>query len=279
LGAVYWEVRDLRQLRQQLADRAARRVEIEGRIRTMTKRGMAVRKADSELSSVIDKLRAAQKNSTASPSVGGGADAGGTAAKNSDLRQLYSEGYIASLYAKWGLLFRQLGLSSDQIDKFNAIQLQLEESRSDLAAFAASDGLSMTDPDIAALMREANHEATLDLRDLLGTANYAAYRAYSQNSSALTLVNDLPGVGAGNDPLSDSQTQQLTQILANSSIRDKAGWVIYGSVDWQTAMPQAQTLLTPEQYEAFQTLQAQKSAYWQMLRVTNPLFGTAASRP
>jgi hypothetical protein len=115
---------------------------------------------------------------------------------------------------------------------------------------------------------------------LLGNAGYDAYHSYYQVSNVLVLVTDLPNFTlAGTDPLTVSQDEQLTQIMAAASTRDKYGYAIYGTVDWSTVMPQAQALLEPAQYEALQSLQAQKTTYWQMMKLTNPQFGTAAWHP
>lgn len=89
-------------------------------------------------------------------------------------------------------------------------------------------------------------------------------RSYSQDSAAVTLVNDLSGFGSPEtEPLSDTQAAQLTQILADASTRRESGAVNYGTVDWQVAMPEAQTVLSSNQYEAMQLMESEKLIQWQ----------------
>ncbi|HXB02968.1 MAG TPA: hypothetical protein VNV15_09155 [Opitutaceae bacterium] len=295
LAAVYWERRDLGRLRHLLAERTTKCLEAEAQIQAMIKRGAAALETNSTLSLAIDKLRADQKALAANASDGnerakvggesaavgnGSSDFRAIVAKDPELRQLYLKGFVADLYTNWGPLFKQQGLSPDQIDKLNAIQLKLEEEKLDLSALAETEGVSMDDPDISAQAFQDRVEARHEIHSLLGNAGYSAYRTLWKNQSALMQANDLiTAESATADPLTAQQTGQLTQILADASTRDKSNFVVYGTVNWQTAMPRVQAVLTPAQYEALQVMQAQKAAQLKLQQFTNPPVGPAASHP
>jgi hypothetical protein len=209
-----------------------------------------------------------RKNPSAREQIEGDAT---TIAKNPSLRDAYMRGFVADLYTRWGLYFRQQGMTPEQIAQFNGIQIRLEDAKLDLAAKALAENLSPDDPELADELAQANHEFYKDLTDLIGRSNYSVYKAYSQEGSVITLVNDLPGyISADAQPLTDAQSLQLAQILADSSTKNSSGWVKYGTVNWGQAMPLAQAVLTPAQFEALQLMEATKLMAWQKDQSTGP---------
>jgi hypothetical protein len=294
-ATLHWEARDLGRLQHLLAERTTKCMEKEAQILAVEKRGAAVLETNQALSLAIGKLRADQKASANSasdgsgnapvdnvsaPAASGNVDFRAIVAKDPELRQLYLKGFVADLYTNWGPLFKQLGLSPDQINKLNANQLSLEEKKLDLAALADSEGVSTDDPDIAAQAHQDWRDAGREARKLLGKADFHVYRTYLSNQPVLPQVNDLAAFEfSAADPLTASQAGQLTQVLADASARDKNNWVKSGTVNWQTAMPRVQAVLTPAQYEALQIMQAQKAAQLQIKQFTNPPIETTAPHP
>jgi hypothetical protein len=258
LGTSYWETRDLEWRERALAARKARRKEKEGCILATIKRGDEARKASSAVSLAIDKLHATRK-AEASSSGRSDSDIRATVGRSPEMLRLYLKGFVADLYNQWGLFYRQLGLSPEQIAQFTGIQTRLEEAKVDLAALTVNEGIPATDPAISAQLSQAEKDSNQALRELLGNAKFAAYCSYSQNAAAVTLVNDQSGFGSPDaQPLSDTQAEQLTQILADASTRRQSGWVSYGAVDSQAAMPEVQAMLTASQYEAMQLMELEK---------------------
>jgi hypothetical protein len=294
-ATLHWEANDLGRLQRLLAERTTRRTETEAQIQATKKRGAAVLETNLALSAAIEKQRADQKaaaksasdrsgdapvGNVSAPAASGNVDFRAIVAKDPELRQLYLKGFVADLYTNWGPLFKQLGLSPDQINKLNANQLSLEEKKLDLAALADSEGVSTDDPDIAAQAHQDWRDAGREARKLLGKADFHVYRTYLSNQPVLPQVNDLAAFEFSvADPLNAFQAGQLMQVLADASVRDKNNWVKSGTVNWQTAMPRVQAVLTPGQYEALQIMQAQKAAQLQIKQLTNPQVGTAASHP
>jgi len=168
---------------------------------------------------------------------------------------------------QWGLFLKQLNLPPDQAARFLAIQTTVETKKENLYTSAEEAGESQSGPEIAAQVNQAYSEANRDVRALLDPTDYAAYKAYSQYNGTLILANNLAGDLPATDTLTDSQVGQLTQILGHASTVDKNGWIVYGTVNWAAAMPQAQAVLTPAQYDGLQALAAQKTAEWHLTQL------------
>lgn len=235
----------------------SQKLELQSQLESMTKRTSLARRASVKMESAASLHIATPKDPTAGIRA---TDFRTVMARSSELRSMYLKGMSADLYTKWGLLFKELGLTPEQAAKFVGIQVRLEEARLDLVAQGIEASPAQPNPAAA-----AEHEAAQEIRDLIGNDNYATYKAYNQESGALTLVSDLPHFSVGDmDPLTQDQALGLAQILANASDRNSGGKVIYGTVDWQAAMPAAQAILAPSQFVALQLMESEKLVQWQM---------------
>lgn len=266
IGAIVWETHTFIRWQGLKADREARRQNLEDEVRAASRRGAAIRAALSALAATIARPGVASVASTkGSSAASNGADANPTLFNMREhLRQLQVNGVTASVSLQWGLLLKRLNLPPDQAAKFLAIQNAVETQKANILASAEEAGKSQSAPDVAAQINQAYGEANREVRTLLDPADYSIYKAYSQYNGTLILANNLAGNLPVNDALTDNQVEKLTQILGNASTVDKNGWIVYGTVNWAAAMPQAQVLLTPNQYDGLQSLAAQKTAEWRL---------------
>jgi hypothetical protein len=176
--------------------------------------------------------------------------------------------FAATVYTKWGLLLRRLSLTPENQDRLIAIESTYEAAKAQIHQEAAEVGASTNSQPFAAEISEASADQTKDVRALLTPDEYAAFKAYSQQMSVVTLVSDLEKDELQSN-LPDATASALIDILANASRKDSYGWIQYGTVDWSTAMPQAQAILTPEQFQGLQSLAGRKAAQWQIDSFTN----------
>jgi hypothetical protein len=257
LGTWGWERHRLAGLQVALGRERAQRLEIQAKVAAAAARARAAQRESARLSSAIDSLhKAAPSPRLATLKVPGEADFRAALAQNPELRAAYLKGIVADLNTKWGLFFRELGLSPEQAADFIAIQLRLEQTRLDQAALGAG-----ADP---GPLQAAEREAAQEIRDLIGDDNLPLYKAYNHETGALTLVSDLPHFSAGDmEPLTPDQALGLAQILADASNHRPGGQVIYGTVSWEAAMPAAQALLTPNQFVALQLMASEKIVQWE----------------
>lgn len=176
--------------------------------------------------------------------------------------------FAAAVYSQWGLLLRRLALAPEDQDRLIAIECTYEAAKAQIHQEAADAGLTTSAPSYTAELHEAGADQTRDVRALLTPDEYSTFKAYSQQMSVVFLVTDLEKDELQTN-LPDSTASALIDILASASRRDAYGWVQYGTVDWSAATPQAQSVLTPEQFQGFQSLATRKAAQWQLDSVAN----------
>jgi len=90
---------------------------------------------------------------------------------------------------------------------------------------------------------------------LLGQDGFQQLQDYERALPVEPLVANLAGVlSAGTDALSDIQTQQLTQLLAQSCGFYRGGDTVrLGGIDWEAVLAKAPAFLSPGQISALQT--------------------------
>jgi len=127
-------------------------------------------------------------------------------------------------------IFKALNLSPEQIDTFESI-----------AAEWANPSLR---PD-----NVTQADLTKQFQDLLGAEGYEQMVAINDTQYMRPFASALAGNLYYTDaPLTSQQADQLSQALASTAL----GSGPTTTVNWQAAMPLAQTILTPTQYAAFQ---------------------------
>ncbi|ACB76070.1 hypothetical protein [Opitutus terrae] len=161
----------------------------------------------------------------------------------------------------YGTLFRRLGLSPEQIDKFSRIMLRRREQVWDLhdvldEAAAQGPVAKETQAAVAKLRAEAKAECESAQRELLGELGYRELREYERSLPARTTVSDIAGAAVlAGSPFSVQQAEQLTAIVANASSDYREGRVASDrTIDWTAADAQARGVLSAEQWEFFRAV-------------------------
>lgn len=171
------------------------------------------------------------------------------------LLDLHLRSFRASLTGRFGVFYQMAGLSPEQIIKFEDLAQRHEAETIDLAATAAAQGLDNSDPAIDAVRKEQSEQLRASQIALLGDAGYQQLQQFNRAQGALVLVNGASQLGAANDAYAYTQAGQLMQILANASPRfQQGGSFDPNSVDWNSVVAQAATVLSPKQLD---TLKAQ----------------------
>jgi hypothetical protein len=172
-------------------------------------------------------------------------------AKNPKLLELYLKSYRANLGQGFGLFYRTMGLSADQIEQFESSLSKHEESRMDLLATAASQGLGDADPAIAELRKQQDDQLQADQTALLGDAGNHQLQDFNREQAAQGIVNGAAISSLDTEPYSGAQAAQLLQILANANTSFQQGKSFDAkTVDWDSAITQAAAILSPAQLNA-----------------------------
>jgi len=146
-------------------------------------------------------------------------------------------------------LWRSLGLSNEQIERFEQIMYNPTFGR------VVQDGVIQFSADDQTLSPQERGPA---LRSLLGDAGYEALTMYNQGSYARGIASNLASLMTGTDaPLTPGQAQQLSTILTNAAPLATAS-----DTDWANIAAQAQALLSPPQMEMLNNLRVQ-AVSWQ----------------
>ena len=151
----------------------------------------------------------------------------------------------------YGVLYRKLGLTPDQIDRFEAV---LQERSS--FSFATSDGGSVSFN--FATNRNSLTEQETQLREILGEDNYAQYTEYSRTGGARQYTTELAAALYYTDSaLTAEQTKRVELILAQNDASYRADkFVGYNLIDWDQVMAQAPGVLSARQLEAMNGIRA-----------------------
>lgn len=158
----------------------------------------------------------------------------------------------ARLSRSYGLLYQQLRLSPDQIEKLQAAMMQLEEQTMDLGGIAGKQ-----DPAdraaIAALRKKAHEEFEAVLRNVLGDDGTRQLREYERVGMVRNVIGTVAGTAAIEGiPLTPAQAEQLTSFVATATKRYSSGGPAdVTTVNWETVDAQMQPVLSPEQFEIF----------------------------
>ena len=149
-------------------------------------------------------------------------------------------------------LFRNLGLTPEQISRFEDNVIHKQEQQMDLQAIATeekkSTGNVSTESTEALLRIDPEYRAAQ--RALLGDAAFQQLQEYERTTSVRTWVDGWAG-GASiyiGEPLTPEQGEQLVQIIANANDSYRQGSDAYGRVDWNAVAAIVRPILTPNQF-------------------------------
>jgi RNA polymerase sigma factor (sigma-70 family) len=160
-----------------------------------------------------------------------------------------------------GTLFKSLGLSADKIDSLNALQLQFDINMGTNVLTLRPEGATVADVDQS-------------IHNLLGDADFQQYNAYLSTQFVREVASSLAGNLFDSDtPLTSAQAEQLTQILSQNSSPEKGAPPFPGEINWNEALAQSQTVLSPQQQEVLgnlATVISSQSGLWGALNPISP---------
>ena len=204
------------------------------------------------------------------------------------IAQLVNNREKLMLDSRYAALFKNLtqgtngvSMSPEQLDAFKNLLVEKENTLRDVMMTARSQGVTDRS-EINQLVKTAQAEVDTQLQTTLGDAGYQQYQQYEQTLPQRNLVNQLTqSLSYTSTPLSDLQSQQLLQILANNSkpasssqLRNAVGFGggpgggpggFLGVPITDAAVTQAQSVLAPAQLQALTTLQEQQKAQQTMI--------------
>ncbi len=236
---------------------------------------------------------------------GGGGGAGGPmmALESPEMRKLMAVGQRGQLDTHYAALFKTLGLSPEQLEKFKQLLVDKQNTALDVMAAARSQGLVGPDSrsQVQSLMQQANKEMDDGIKDLIGDSAYQQYQQFDRTQTQRAIVDQLASRLSYTDaPLTPQQTEQMVQLLAetappapptgpggnavvySSAIRVTSGsggpggavaaatpffTTIAGGPTAQITsdtVNRAQSVLSPTQVGALQEIQAEQQAQQQM---------------
>jgi len=175
--------------------------------------------------------------------------------KDPKLQALYLRSNRAKTQTTFSPLYRQLQLTPAQTASFEEIIAQRDERLQDIVPTAKGLGLKLDDPAIRKFINDTNVEFHAQMRSLLGDAPYLKFVEYERTVSVRQIVSHIAGAATLADAaLSPAQTERIVGIIAGTSSRyAQGGWA--EDIDWEIVDAQAQTILTPKQFEVFTTME------------------------
>src|SRR6266568_6071934 len=217
-----------------------------------------------------------------------------------EMKKMMRQQQAAMMDLMYGGLFKELGLTPEETDKFKELLLEQEMQGIDKAGVFLRAGIDQ--PDKAAAVTELSQErdeSEDQLKAFLGEARYAQYKDYTATmAERMELDQFSRQLASSENPLTDEQTKQLLEIMKaeKKSIPEAfAGISMTSDGDWQSMFSEEQleksfkqqeesnqrivqrasAVLSPEQLQSLSSFQ---SSQLQMQRfgvtVAVKMFGT-----
>jgi hypothetical protein len=144
-------------------------------------------------------------------------------------------------------LYRRLALSPRQIETFEEARFARQQVEYDIMAVAFEKEISQTDTSFRPIRKQADAECEAKLREALGDAGYAAYKAYPKEMMTSSR-NEARQLAAAlyetKEPLTVEQADALTCVIdANSNFQKNAPL----QTNWEAVVVQAQGILSEPQ--------------------------------
>lgn len=167
------------------------------------------------------------------------------------MQALNMEWNRAEIVADYAPLFRALGLTPDQIRRFEDIQLRMQGNGLDVRATAEAQHLAEDDPAIQKMRSDAGREFVKQREELLCADGARAAFEYERASSVRAFVAGLQGAATrAGVPLTGQQADQLTNTLAQASPSYRRGdWAALNEINWDTLPEAVRPFLTDRQRE------------------------------
>ena len=168
-----------------------------------------------------------------------------------------ARGYRSRLVAEYAPFYLKIGLSAEQIDRFERILTDHWQSTEDITAVAEAKGLDDQDPSVAKLREQGTTSLRQAETEFLSENGYRQLQEYERTLPVRALTASLAERLYYTDgPLNGTQAERLTQILAGASKPYGDGAAADPEqIDWPAVLTQVQGILTPAQCSALQDKQ------------------------
>ena len=123
----------------------------------------------------------------------------------------------AAIEGRYAALFKNLNLSSDQVEKLKALLAERSTTTQDVLSVAREQGINPREnPDaFQKLIADAQNEINRGIKSVIGEQGFAQLTTYEQTLPQRNLVNELQQrLSYTNTPLTATQAEQLVHILA-----------------------------------------------------------------
>ncbi|HVU23613.1 MAG TPA: hypothetical protein VHE13_05760 [Opitutus sp.] len=143
-----------------------------------------------------------------------------------EMQKLVAVEQKARLDSRYAGLFKSLGLTPEQLDKFKNLLVEKRTSMMDVMSAAREQGINpRSDPDaFHKLVSDAQAEIDNNIRSVLGDAGFSQYQNYEQTLPERGLVDQLQQrLSYSSTPLTDAQAEQMVQILAATTGSGRTG--------------------------------------------------------
>ncbi len=206
---------------------------------------------------------------------------------NPDFQKLLAVQQKGALDGRYSVLFKQLQLSPADLEKFKNLLVEKQSVVMDVMGAARTEGMSGRGnrDQVNQLVQDAQNEVDSTIKSTLGDAVYAQYQNYEATQPQRAVVSQLEQrLSYSPEPLTDAQSQQLVQILAETTpARENTGRnggpggfammtgamgganpMFGGSSISPEAVTKAQAILNTQQIAALQGLQQEQLANAQL---------------
>lgn len=132
----------------------------------------------------------------------------------------------AGLDGRYAPLFKQLNLAPDQLEDLKKLMVERQTVGADVFASAVQQRLDpmQNRAELAKLTADGQAKVDGEIQSLLGDTSYSAYQNYQATLSQRNVVNQLQqSLSYTPNPLNDTQTEQLVQILTQNQPPRPAG--------------------------------------------------------
>jgi len=197
-----------------------------------------------------------------------------------EVRRLMAVRQTGSLDGRYAKLFKALNLSPQQLENFKRLLIEKQASASDVFAAARAEGLDARANPAALqqLVTGAQAEVDASIQAAIGSTAFAAYKQYEATLPYRGIVSQLEQrTSYGNAPLSETQSQQMLQVFAETNAAASADpaqrrFNFNGAAPGNNAitadtLARAQGILNSTQLAALQQLQQEQQAQTELNRL------------
>jgi hypothetical protein len=182
-----------------------------------------------------------------------------------EIRRLRDILRLAAINRQNAAFYASAKLTPSQVLQFQHLLLERQNAANDVLLAATQQGVNpMQDPaEFRQMVQSAQAEVDGQIKAALGPDTYAQFQTFQQTQNQLGTINQLSqDLSTTETPLSDSQKQQMTQVMAQANPEG-------GSAVNDKAVQLAQGVLSAPQLQALQSLQQLQQVNSQLQSLIN----------